>query len=592
MDNTQSQLQSQSQRQSDEDDNNYEDKSLETPGDRTMAKKDSLSIVGILDRIKKLKIPDKDKVAILNAFRKGIRNPSLGENVELDKIQSKYSKGPQSQPMQIPIHESSHESNRDVNHETAFMHGMPQFNPMQIPNEKSKLQQHYQIPHYQIPHYQIPQYGYPNFAQQGYPQGPQQVQPQNYMTIAHFDILKNKMDSLQFELVDLLRHVKDYTQRYMNSIRQSDLEKIDQYINGLFDVDKTLREAKEKAEGVGAPPEEAPATGIMGALTGANRNGNGFSNETPPQETQGSIISSATNGIKNFFSGIGNNLSGITSLVASTANVANNLLSKKIIGSDEKPILPPLKSTSTETSTNKNVMSVEEYISDMNKMNHNGMIPSLDKSPMMISSNMNKLNTTNPTTLSSLTSTANSANAKSANAKSAHANSIPISRSNNLNTKQTPKILDDDDVKADEDAADKDAADEDAADEDADVADGQSGSLNSAIGKLNRKIASDTHNKIVVSTSENEKNTVPREPISVTSNLSNMSGGGNRRIASLSERVKLLKLKLTQRNLQEKLNKRIGGSRGHIDHIGIQGDRSKHIRTQLKTNLKRFTKKK
>ena len=36
------------------------------------------------------------------------------------------------------------------------------------------------------------------------------------MTTAHFEILKNKIDTLQYELIDLLRHVKDYTQRYMN----------------------------------------------------------------------------------------------------------------------------------------------------------------------------------------------------------------------------------------------------------------------------------------------------------------------------------------------------------------------------------------
>ena len=75
-----------------------------------------------------------------------------------------------------------------------------------------------------------------------------QQQPTNLMTTAHFEILKNKLDSLQYELIDLLRHVKDYTQRYMNAVRQQDLDKIDDYINGLFEVDKALKETREKAQ--------------------------------------------------------------------------------------------------------------------------------------------------------------------------------------------------------------------------------------------------------------------------------------------------------------------------------------------------------
>ena len=77
------------------------------------------------------------------------------------------------------------------------------------------------------------------------------------MTSAQFEILKNKIDSLQYELIDLLRHVKDYTQRYMNAVRQQDLDKINEYINGLFEVDKTLKETQDLAKS--APPNEEEA---------------------------------------------------------------------------------------------------------------------------------------------------------------------------------------------------------------------------------------------------------------------------------------------------------------------------------------------
>ena len=144
----------------------------------------NLDIIGILEKIKKLPIDDKDKATILEEIKKNITNPSAGENLNLDNIQSKYTK------INMPPGQGQTQGQTQG-----------QNNLLQMPN---------------------------NYSNTSEP-----------MTSAQFEILKNKLDSLQYELIDLLRHVKDYTQRYMNAIRQQDLDKITDYINGLFEVDKT-----------------------------------------------------------------------------------------------------------------------------------------------------------------------------------------------------------------------------------------------------------------------------------------------------------------------------------------------------------------
>ena len=180
------------------------------------------------------------------------------------------------------------------------------------------------------------------------------------MTVAHFEIIKSKLDSLQFELIDLLRHVKDYTQRYMNAIRQQDLDKINEYITGLFEVDKTLKETQAlAAEGTNTEDEE----------------------EAEPQDRQG-VITKATSGIKNFFGSIGNNVSSITNLVTNTTKIANDMLTKKIMPTSNSnatisntsntsntnnasKLVTNKNITTNSVSKNSNVVSIDEYISDI-----------------------------------------------------------------------------------------------------------------------------------------------------------------------------------------------------------------------------------
>ena len=284
----------------------------------------------ILDKIKNLPISSDDKAILMKQFKQNIINPSLNEDQNLSDIQKKYLN-----PKQII---DSNYINTQHDYST-FKDPNLNLYPQQV---QLQPQQNLQI---QPPFQQPLQYYNSN----------QQLQLQNMnqgdlMTKSQFEILKNKIDSLQYELIDLLRHVKDYTQRYMNSVRQQDLVKIDEYVNGLFEVDKSIKEVKEKSLELEAKaPEEA--------------------------DSQESVITKTTNGIKNAMGSLGSSMSGITSLVSSTANLANSYLSAPIIkkkdGEQAKTPKPNEPTEATETK-NTNVVSVDEYIKD--KENKEGNI--------------------------------------------------------------------------------------------------------------------------------------------------------------------------------------------------------------------------
>ena len=254
----------------------------------------------ILEKIKNLSISNEDKSILMKQFKQNIMNPSHHENKDLEDIHKKYLGNI---PKQLP-------DNNYVNQ-----------NILPIPYSASQYPIAYQsIQPNQQNYHQPTQCINPNYMSS--------TTPSNLMTTAHFEILKNKIDTVQFELIDLLRHVKDYTQRYMTSVRQQDLAKIDEYIKGLFDVDKQLKETSLKSN---SETKELEKT---------NEETNEVNKEEPV--TEQSLITKTTNGIKNFMGSIGTNVSGITGLVSSTADIANNYLSKKIITSpnDKKNQLP------------------------------------------------------------------------------------------------------------------------------------------------------------------------------------------------------------------------------------------------------------
>jgi hypothetical protein len=288
-----------------------------------------LSIDAIIDKIEKLPITASEKKEFLATLKDNMLHPERGEIENLNRIQAKY---------------------------------MTPIEPMNYPPIQSGPYGMSGMPGHGIPGYGMPGYG---MVSGGMP-----------MTTAHFEILKNKLDSVQLELVDLLRHVKDYTQRYMNAVRQADIEKINSYINGVLEVDKKMQDAKQQAAELekAAAAEAAPA------------------DEEP--ETRKSIIGRATDGIKNFFGGLGNNVSGITDLVSNTATMANNLLSKPVLGSGAETSNTAAGVSSNTTNNTiqkgpKNIVSVDDYISNMNQIEGSGANTTTNANAI---SNMNMIN--------------------------------------------------------------------------------------------------------------------------------------------------------------------------------------------------------
>lgn len=462
------------------------DMSLPNDNEITLTKREDLGkpkgldIEKIIKRVDEMNMPNKDKADLLKALKYSLTHPEEGENADLDRIEQKYLNPQQYDPM-------------------IQGYNMPPYG-ISTPSHFTQMPRSYPQPQPQPPFAQMPR------------SYPQQVMDPNtqYMTTTHFEILKSKIDSLQYELIDLLRHVKDYTQRYMNAVRQSDLQHIDEYVNGLFDVEKTLAETKKQAAALESTPTQMPDTGMLGKIAGLEEIEGVPQGIKPPipkpePETQEGLISRTTNGIKNFFSGIGSNLTGITSLVKSTADMANNVLSKRIIGSDETT--PPTQSVPTtpiKPKLSKNEMTVDEYISNMNSINKLSLSPQLPNAKTIISSNLKNINTTLQQPIKPKI----------------------VTESVNMNT-----------------------------------------NLPSAVNKLNKVITNNTSRSVV----SIDTNVQPNEPKTIkTTNMNthttplvkknnivtsqSMSGGG-KKATKLNEKIRLLKLKLTKRNLEEQLNK-------------------------------------
>lgn len=277
---------------------------------------------------------------ILQTFKYNLQNPGMGEMENLNQIQQKYTGIPPTAPTSIYPSAPS----------------MPISTPM-------TMQQQTRIP-------PVP-YNYNYDATSG-----------NLMTTTHFEILKSKLDSLQLELVDLLRHVKDYTQRYMNAIRQQDMEKIDQYINGLFQVDKAMKETQQRAEEARLVAEAAEGAG-----------------EEEESTTKEGVLGRATSGITSFFGGLGDNVSKLTGFVSDTAGMANSFLSKKLIG----PSSNAAPTEASKVALNKNELSVDEYISNMNQMNGTSNKPINMTNPNVVTSSMNNINKPTNTTTNNTT---------------------------------------------------------------------------------------------------------------------------------------------------------------------------------------------
>ena len=134
-------------------------------------KNNYMDIDALIDKVSKLPIQDTEKASLLRQFKENMMNPGRGEIENLNRIQSKYSS---IYPGTTPTPQTPAEFLPSINPNLSNL--LPNLSQMQTPPMAMMIPQ----------------------QQQG-------------LTVAHFEVLKNKMDSVQLELVDLLRHVKDYT---------------------------------------------------------------------------------------------------------------------------------------------------------------------------------------------------------------------------------------------------------------------------------------------------------------------------------------------------------------------------------------------
>ena len=483
-----------------------------TDNSKTNIKPSQSDIQLILDKVKHLPIPNDDKVLLMNQFKQNILNPSLNEDINLDHIQNKYLHNKYSNPNPNLYSIQDHLSQQQfTNHQN-----------------QQNLQTQY------IPHLQYQNQGH------GYVQGQSEM-----MTTTHFEILKNKLDSLQYELIDLLRHVKDYTQRYMNSIRQQDLAKIDEYITGLFDVDKALKETKElavEADTTAPEPEEDTAN-------------------------KDSVITNATKGITNFMGNLGESVSGITNLVSSTANIANGYLSKPIISG--KKIEGSSKSNEVsktnnapESKTNTNVVSIDDYINDNAKIetqkNNNQSSTEVEKSKTEDTTEVEKSKTEDTT-----------------DKESVHEDKE--SDQEDKESAQEDKESDQEDkesVQEDKESVQEDKETNKTEPDDTDTEDTTKeqesntspANLTNALTELNNKLNKDEDNVQGNGKDQNIKHNNKKN----TTNTTIQNGG---RYNTLKTNIELLKLKLTKKKLQKELYKN-------------NNTKSKHTKNKYKKNKK------
>ena len=482
--------------------------------------KKSLDIQQILDKIETLPIDDTDKATILEEIKKNITHPSAGENQNLDNIQSKYTK------MNMPY------GNSNYGQEPMFQQMHKQFNPNNPNNSNSNQQGNYINYEGNNPNASTP------------------------MTSVQFEILKNKLDSLQFELIDLLRHVKDYTQRYMNAIRQQDLDKINEYINGLFEVDKKLKETQALADTT--LPEEGEE---------------GEGEDKTKEEAQASVITRATSGIKNFFGSIGNNVSGITDLVKSTADVANGYLTKKVIPSNNSNANVTTKSSTinnsgktlnnTSVSRNKNIISVDDYISDMNKMEE------------MNNSTSSKIsNTSLPISNSNIvSSSSNNINSLGSNT---NINNI-VQPKKNIPVEPVEPIKSNEPVESNESNESNEPVESNETDE--------TENLEGALKKLNDKMNEDIEKTVKNNNNNNNNITIPEQTGGKRTLKNTMV---SKKENNLTHKIKLLRLKLTKNKLQKQLSENnINNKHNHNNHNKHIDNKHIYSKTKKKHNYKK-----
>lgn len=188
---------------------------------------------GLVDVIMTSDMDRPVKRQLLKVILNNIKTITDREDKEIDDMRDKYTAGAYMASSLMPQVQSQL---------------MPPLNPYMMPQLQPNP---YMMPQtanpYMMPAQMMPGMG-GNMAMPYY-MGAQQPNMQ-------VEMLGNKINVLQMEMADLTRHLKDYTRRYMDVMREDDMQRIKTYIEELSNVKETVEEAKGLANKMGPTPEE------------------------------------------------------------------------------------------------------------------------------------------------------------------------------------------------------------------------------------------------------------------------------------------------------------------------------------------------
>ena len=312
-----------------------EDSITEQSIDSSGVSNPSVEFNQMLNRVMASDIPREDKIKILLKFKADMLHPEKGEQRELENLESQYSQltnpnisipGQSLQSLQSQPYQQPQQPQQQM---------LPQ-QPQQPQQEMLPQQYMYagQQPYYSPYQMQPPNFGYMMPYQQ------QSMQPQQTISTQQFEILKNKLDTIQLEMIDVVRHLKDYSKKYMMAVRQDDMSKLDTYVRDLINVDKKLEDTQNAVNEQREEFKEAKEE-IKDVEDADNQ----------------SIFGKATSGMKGMMGSIGKNIGSVSDLVKNTASATNDMLKKNILPTNETP--------KEENKPNNNIMSVDQYVNEI-----------------------------------------------------------------------------------------------------------------------------------------------------------------------------------------------------------------------------------
>jgi hypothetical protein len=181
---------------------------------------------------------------------------------------------------------------------------------------------------------------YPQQMNTGYMQSPQNMYFPQQQPVMQYDMLFNKMNMIQMEMADLTRHLRDYTRRYMDNMRESDMDQIKNYIEELMKVQDSVNQVTETMT-----PQQDEST-----------------------EDKSSLMDKATSSLKSGFSTVTNTVNSIGSKLGLTDEPATTT---PVEEPQKEPVAEPINEIEPEDlededlnnlpAPENNMMSVDDY---------------------------------------------------------------------------------------------------------------------------------------------------------------------------------------------------------------------------------------